>query len=251
MVSPSPDAGRPSPGGTVGAVIDGNIKTVFRVVEVADATVRGAVERGVETAYMVIEEYMLRGQQSAGQHHARKGGEMNGDRSYGNGGGAGWSGGGWGAGNPMLAPWMQMMRVWSDAVSQFVPGGAMGAEWMNQFVPGMCPPAPGAGRAKVSVHIASAQPAEVTVDLQPGAEFMDLTLEPLVHADREAAPSLNAADIVTRQGHIRVRITVPSDQPHGRYSGAIHDSAGVPRGELIVEIEAARAKTRRARKPKA
>lgn len=251
MVSPSPDAGRPSPGGTVGAVIDGNIKTVFRVVEVADATARGAVERGVETAYMVIEEYMLRGQQSAGQHHARKGGEMNGDRSYGNGGGAGWSGGGWGAGNPMLAPWMQMMRVWSDAVSQFVPGGAMGAEWMNQFVPGMCPPAPGAGRAKVSVHIASAQPVEVTVDLHPGAEFMDLKLEPLVHADREATPSLNATDIVTSQGHIRVRITVPSDQPHGRYCGAIHDSAGVHRGELIVEIEAARAKPPRARKPKA
>ena len=50
---------------TVGTAIDEGINSACRVVEVADATVRGAVERGVNTAYTVIEEYMLRGRQSA------------------------------------------------------------------------------------------------------------------------------------------------------------------------------------------
>ena len=234
---------------TVGTAIDEGINSACRVVEVADATVRGAVERGVNTAYTVIEEYMLRGRQSAGQYHARNHGsdDMNGERQN----GGGWPPlGGMGAMNPM-EPWLAMMRLWGNTMSAFVPGGAaLGGDWMNQFMPGMCPPGfPPASRMKVSVQLSSKSPAEVTVDLPPCPEHLKLTAEPLVHAGGASAPPLIHTRIDHQLGHVRVSLTIPTDQPAGRYHGAINDSLGVRRGELVVEIEAAPVTRSRTRKP--
>jgi hypothetical protein len=215
----------------------------MRAVEAADATVRGAVERGVDTAYTVIEEYMLRGRQAAGRNHASRNGrnDMNDERQ--NGGVStgyqtgGYGGGPWGAFNPMMAPWIQLMRMWTDNMAAFMPGG-MPMDWMNQFMPGGSAWGVPGARASVSVHVSSAQPVEVKADIDAGAEYSKLTADPLTLPDKNGAHL--HADLECTPGHVRVRLTIPATQPSGQYVGAVHDAAGVKRGQITVDIESSR-----------
>lgn len=208
------------------------------------------LERGVETAYMVVEEYMLRGRQAAGRRHAGSNGHtshtgqerpnMSNDRQD-----SGYGNGYANTAGPipaMMMPLMQMMRMWTDGMSQIVPGGSMATEWMNQFMPGAASWAgtPSTTRA-ISVHISSRSPAEVTVDLDPGAEYAKLSVDPLVVTGDNEAPHLAAIRFECETGHIRVRVTVPNDQPPGSYFGHIHDATGARRGELRVVIDDTRA----------
>jgi hypothetical protein len=222
-------------GFNIGAAVDESLKTARRIVETSNATIQGAVERGVETAYMVIEEYMLRGQRAAGRHKDRSNGEqpMNDKPPFGGGPGP------FGPFTPMMAPWVQMMRLWTDTMWAFT-GQTGGADWMNQFMPGMAAWTGGANRCVVSVQVSSQQPAEVTVDLQPGADNLNLTAAPLIHSEDQDVPPLLGTAISCESGHVRVRVTVPNDQPPGSYAGALQDAAGFKRGELRVEIESAK-----------
>ncbi|MEP6733536.1 MAG: hypothetical protein ABJE10_23020 [bacterium] len=238
---------------TVGAIVDEGVKTAMRAVEAADATVRGAVERGVDTAYMVIEEYMLRGRQAAGRNHERRNGrtEMNEGQNGGGSGnnysGNGFGGGAWGPMNPMMAPWMQLMRMWSENMSALIPGGGgIATDWMTQMMsanPFMAP-AP-ASRTTVSVHVASPAPVAVKADIDPGAMWSKLTAEPLTRHDNKSAPLTVA--LVCKPGDVRVELSVAAGQPTGHYVGAVHDASGVKRGEIIVDVETTRATTSRAK----
>src|SRR5437879_799582 len=93
------------------------------------------LERGVETAYMVVEEYLLRGRQAAGRrsnsaNSANGDGHGRPDMSNDKPGNSHPNSNQWGQLPPMMMPFMQMMRMWTDGMSQLVPGGGMAADWM-------------------------------------------------------------------------------------------------------------------------
>jgi hypothetical protein len=220
----------------VGDVLSQGLDAARLVVDAATAPMRGAVERGVESAYMVIEEYMLRGRQAAGRFQQRRAGseQMSDDRSYGTP-----PAGPWGPMTPLVGTWMQMMRMWTDSMSPFLPGGSsMATDWMNQFAPGMAGAWGGGGRAKQSVVVTSACPTEVALEIDPGAEAMQLRVEPLAPVVAGGGPPLAGVGIDCSAGRVQVRVTVPNDQPAGVYRGAVTDAGGNRRGELRVELRA-------------
>lgn len=227
-----------APGAAMGALVDEGMRTAWRVMDGASRTAQGAVERGVETAYQVIEEYMARGREAAGRYSQRNGETpMSDDRQYGN----AWPGnsafnGPMGPMSPMVMPWIEMMRMWASTMQSFVPGaGTMGTDWMNQFMPGTFPQS--AYRGPVAVHLSSKAPAEVTVDLAPGADQSALRIDSLSHTTNHQAPPLVGIGIERMNGTLRVRVAVPNDQPAGSYRGAITDTTGARRGELRVDVD--------------
>jgi hypothetical protein len=163
-------AARPSrtvdPGTAVDGVVTEGLKAARSVAEAADATVKGAVERGVETAYRVFEEYMRRGQIAAESQNDLSNGRngMTNYRQY---------PGPWDPTMSLMAPWWQLMQMWASGVAAFVPGGAA---LTNAFDPWWGRPAPGP-RARLAVLVKSKSHAEVTVDLHPGAECHQLRAE--------------------------------------------------------------------------
>jgi hypothetical protein len=184
----------------------------------------GAVECGVQTAYTVIDEYMRRGREAAGRYreHPNWRDNMNDNRyNYSNPYTA------WGPMGPFIAPWMQAMQAWACAMSAFVPGAAPQGSW------GQCATSP-----KVSVRVTAQNPTEVSAWIDPGADGMELTADPLKISGDTVAPLLGPVPIKCECGHVRVSVTVPKGQPAGRYSGAIRDKDGCRRGELTVDISA-------------
>jgi len=246
-----------------GRAVDRGLEAARRVVDgvvgAVDATTRGAVERGVETAYAVVDEYMRRGRTAASQRRNGNSGNSGNPVNYGNfgggsvghqhggystgGGGAGNgggpfnSGGGpWGGGNmssnPMFAPWIQMMRMWTDSMMAFMPTGAPNpfAMWTGAAQP----------RPAIAVRTASVNPAEVTVTLDAGAEWLLLRVDALENPDEPGASSIAAPTITCEPGRVSVHVSVPASQTAGHYHGTIRDSGGVRRGELCVDVEAPR-----------
>lgn len=227
---------RPIPG--VGALLDATVgeglRTAERLAAISDAAVQGAVECGVRTAYTVIDEYMRRGREAAGRYRERPNwrSDMNDDRqNYGN-----WSTA-WGPMWLFIAPWMQMMRAWTDVMSTCVPGAAPQDFWSPYARGGAWGPArPSPTSPKVSVQVSSQRPIEVILSVAPGADAMTLVADALQIDDGSGAPSLVGVTIKCTPGHVRVSVTVPNDQPAGRYSGAIRDAAGMHVGDLTVHV---------------
>jgi hypothetical protein len=216
--------------------VDQTLKTAWMVAEAVDTTTRGAVERGVETAYAVIDEYIRRGQAAAGRHHHtnNSGGSMNqppySRNSYGSGPNP------WSQMNPLMAPWMQAMQMWTNSMMAFMPTNAANnpmAAWASAWT--------GAGSAphpEIAVRASSTQPVEVTVTLDAGADLTRLGADPLTNAENPKAPKIVGTTVESAPGRVRVRITVPDDQPLGHYAGALRDPTGVARGGLCIEVGA-------------
>ena len=125
-------------GFTTAGMLDKGIRTAQRAAHAANAAATGAVERGVETAYTVIDDYMMRGRQAANRHQERNGrpGMNDEQQRYGP---------SWGAGagpmSPVMAPWFQMMRLWTDAMTAFVGGGGGPAgDFMQRMMGSPTPP---------------------------------------------------------------------------------------------------------------
>jgi hypothetical protein len=171
----------------------------------------GTVERGVETAYAVIEEYMLRGRQAAGGYHERTGEtDMNRNQF----GGGQWGGGQWGGmNNPMMNPWMNMMSLWAQTMGAFMQQGQAGGDWSSCAPAGCAPPG---------------SPAHVSI------QVMTLTADPLTLTADVAPITTTAFDC--HPGHVRFRIVVPPTQPTGVYTGVVRDSARLERGRVVVTI---------------
>jgi hypothetical protein len=219
--------GRPAPGQGSPFDVGEGLRAAERLAAVSSSAVQGAVECGVNTAYTVIDEYMRRGQEAASREreHANQRGHMNDDRyRYNNPYMA------WGPMAPLIAPWIQAMQAWACAMSAFVPGAMPRDPW-NRY--GQCASSP-----NISVRVTSRYPTEVTTTLMPGADSMtlaatDLRIDPPGNA---GAPPLRA-DITCERGPIQVIVSVPDDQPPGRYRGAIVNRAdGMTVGSLVVEI---------------
>ncbi len=198
--------------------VDKTLKTAWMMAEAVDTTTRGVVERGVETAYVVIDEYIRRGQEAAGRRTQsnHSGGSMsqppNSQNSYGSGPNP------WGPMNPLMAPWMQAMQMWTNSMMSFMPTGAANpmAAWMG---------AGGGTRPEISVRAESQQPVEVSVTLDAGADLVRLTAEPLASSDNPKAPYIAGTTIESSPGRLRVLVAVPNDQPAGYYRAALRDQA--------------------------
>ena len=233
------DPRRPAPGAAFGAVVDEGLRTAERLAEISTAAVRGAMECGVQTAYTVIDEYMARGREAASRFQQRPDGRgpMSDDRQN----TGGWSTA-WGPMSPFILPWMNAMRMWTDALTSFAPGAA--PQGWNPVATGYQAgtagaPFAGAGPApRVSVRVSSQSPAEVTLNVAPYADRMTLAAGPLQKIDGppDALP-LTGVSITCEPGHVRVSVTVITDQPPGRYSGVVLNTTGNEIvGSLTVEI---------------
>ncbi len=214
-------------------IVTDGMKTAQRVVEAATEPLMGAVERGVHTAYVVIDEYIARGRDAAQRYQSPSVGNpyMSDNRQGANPWGM------WGSMapmmGPMMAPWMQMAKMWTDSMSAFVPGGAAA---MNQFMAGMGGAPMRTNSARHSVQVSSRLPATVSVSLDPDAEFMLLKVEPLAEAKGTTGPSLTDVTLESVNGHLTVRVTVPDTQPAGTYAGPVLDGGGNRRGEITVQL---------------
>jgi hypothetical protein len=197
------------------------LSTAERLAAVSNAAVQGAVECGVKTAYTVIDEYMRRGREAASRDRGRPNwrGDMNDNRyNYNNPNMA------WGPMWPFIAPWMQAMQAWTSAMSTFVPGAVPQNPW------GQCATSP-----TVSMTVSSRFPTEVSACVDPGVDAMRLSADAL-SMDQADLRLFGGVVITSECGHVRISVRVPNDQPPGRYSAAIKDTAGCRRGELTVEI---------------
>jgi hypothetical protein len=122
---------------------------------------------------------------------------------------------------PFVAPWVQAMQAWTCAMSGW------GAGWP----PSSCPSGPA---TQVSFKTSSKYPIEVSACVDPGADAMRLTADPLV-GEKKDAPDLRGITIESQCGHVRICVTIPDDQPAGKYTGAIKDATGCKRGELTIQ----------------
>jgi len=95
-----------------------------------------------------------------------------------------------------------------------------------------------AGAARVTVALASTQPAEVTLDLRPGAAAQPLIVQSL-RATEPDKPRLT--DVTLRPADedevLTLRVRVPDGQPPGVYNGLIIDErTSRPVGTLSVRV---------------
>jgi hypothetical protein len=224
--APPPGADEPV---TPSSLVDQGVKTARMMARVADATVKGVVERSVDTAYTVIDDYMARGQNAAGRRSQWTDGRngMSQDPQFST---------PWGPSSDLLAPWWQMMRMWAEGMAAFMSPGPATA-WLNAFVPG------GTGwagspssAARVEVRVSSKRVAVVTVSLHPGADSMQLTADPPVATRNAKKPSPLDITFECLPGLVRVSVTVPDDLPADSYTFTIRDRDHNERGELRVDV---------------
>lgn len=200
----------------------------------------GIVEEAVDAAYRVFDEYMQRGRTAADRFSPQgaPGGPMRNDR-------------------PDMT-WMAM-RAWTDMAQMWM---SWWAPWMSAYgmppMPGMprgaqgawpappwAQPAPAGARVTPVVDVTADQPVEVSVELF-GDAHGHLNAPPLQPVDGRDAPPLAAISIAHERAHdqrrVRVRVTIPHDQPAGEYAGPIlSQDASEPRGVLRVVVRERRA----------
>jgi len=200
------------------------------------SSAKGPLERGIRTAYDVIEEYMRRGYEAAGnnQHQSDMRGQMNYNRTNYN----SWQNP-WGPMGMLTEQWLMAMRTWTDVMSAFVSGCPPQQAWNPA---GTCRPNE-ATVPTVSVEVTSQRPTEVTANLSPCADVIELAADSLQAAGFDAPP-IKHVSIVREPGRVRVRVRVAADQPAGCYRGAIRNKADTCIvGELTVRINEPRRDT--------
>lgn len=218
-----PPLGMPS---SVGSAVNG----------AAEAGAQGFVERGVDTAYTVIDAYLRRGQQAAQRQQPFEA---------------------QGAARPFVAPdplsawpkgvsaalgqtassiagpWLQLARAWVDGLAALAPlAGRMGAAVDPA---GTAASRAAAGpRAKVTIEFVSRRLAEVEVSLEPGADLVNL------HAawSRDGQPATAPGELVfhSAPGHVHVRVAVSDAASTGRHHAAVVDGGGQVWGSAAIKI---------------
>jgi hypothetical protein len=96
------------------------------------------------------------------------------------------------------------------------------------------------GAAPISIEIASARMARVTIDLAPQASVTNLATTGLHALEPGRSPLTDIMFMIDASANRPVvRIRVPDHQPAGVYNGVVVDKhSGDPRGTLTVRIEA-------------
>lgn len=246
-------------GSGLGAAVRHGLDTGQALGEAAQTTAQGFVERGVHTAYQVIEEYMRRGQDAAQHLSPFRPGPGTGTASPGF---AADAAGAWAqnlvgplgqTASSIAVPWMQLVRAWTDGLSHLaplarqagVPPGAFGATGAPGMATGEAAPAPVAApvaaaaaagpRAKVTLEWMSVQPAEVAVSLEPGADLAALRAEWSAAGDPVAASPASVV-LYCVPGHVHVRLTLSDPPLAGRHVAALVDNHGQTWGSVSVAI---------------
>jgi hypothetical protein len=206
-------------------------------------TVQGAVEKTVAAAYALSDQLMQRGY-SAASHYSRPFGDptMSDHRHRGPpssyppppGGRAGPEGGSgpWDPRGPMglwMEPWLQMMRLWTDSLYAL---SSSGGPMASRGAAGG-----GRGNPAMSVQVQSARPARVTMDLAPGSDFEELTVNPLRLSGGPDAETLDGVSLSSRPGQYTIDVKVSDEQAPGAYVGTVENRWRRPLGELRIEIE--------------
>jgi hypothetical protein len=218
------------------------------VVSVAGAAVCGMLENGVRTAYAVIDEYLLRGQEAArGRFNdSNRRGFMTDDRgNFGGGSGPG-SGygpmggfgpiGGYSLGNPMamMTQWMAFMQAWNQFWFSMVqcPGQQYGTPWPQYATPGQqqsgayqpyAATAPDGQPLDITVNLTSNLPVTYTAHLSSGTYPQGVVCERLVSKESAAAAAMpiEPPSINWQPGKLQINVKVPPDQPLAAYTGHV------------------------------
>ncbi|HSP99393.1 MAG TPA: hypothetical protein VL049_19395 [Candidatus Dormibacteraeota bacterium] len=184
------------------------------------------VSRGVDLGYKVIDEQIRQGQRVA---------EQIGSQSYGP-----WAMGGDAQelGERLLRSTTDAMALWFELLT-----GVFGrADLLRPFAREATAPghAPVAVPTAVSVEVASARPARVTLELQPNCAAHPLAAFELRALDASKPPLSDVAFDADPSGKlVSVRVHVPDGQAPGVYSGVVVDrESGQPRGTLSVRVAA-------------
>ncbi len=248
-------------GSGMGAAVRQSLDTSRAMSGAAEATMQGFVERGVNTAYQVIDEYMRRGQEAA-QRFSPPGFGSAGP-GYANPGFAADAAGAWAqnlagplgqAASSMAVPWVLLLRAWADSLAPMAPMAGQAAGWPSapgapagateaasaatSAAPSAASPAAPASatgpRAKITVECVARQPAEMAVSLEPGADLAAL------HAkwSCEGAGAAGPGDVVvySEPGHVHVRLALCEQSAPGRHVAALVDGQGQEWGSLSVRI---------------
>ena len=233
---------------------------------------QGFVERGVETAYTVIDAYLRRGQQAA--QRVAPAAPLPGMGSLGGLGGLGGLGAQlagsapWGAAASSIAgPWLQLLRAWADVVASLGPlaGGAGAGDALPPgfMAAGAAAPSPSGAsqaagaapttsaptaatagpRAKVTIELVSRRGAEVSVSLEPGADLAALQAEWLSDGAEPAGSAPGSLALYSEPGHVHLRLTLAEPPPPGRHEARLCDSQGQAWGSVVLSIAPAAAST--------
>jgi len=123
-------------------------------------------------------------------------------------------------------------QMTAEEMAAWDPGNAQPSMTMPPPPP---PPPPMEPVTGIRVQVHSHQPTEVIPSLNPGADNTGLVVDALAAGGQDAPPILGAI-IQTDAGGHHVAVSVPPDQPVGRYSGAVRNSAGDYVGGLTVVV---------------
>jgi len=195
---------------------------------------QGFVERGVDTAYTVIDAYMRRGQQAAQRQQP-----FDPPAAPGAAAGAGaWpqtATAAWGQTASSIAePWMQLARAWADGLAALAPlASRIGAGINPAAMPAGATAAAGP-RAKLTIEFLSPQMAQVEVALEPGADLAALHADWSRDGQPAAAPGSFAFHCVP--GHVHLRLALAEAAAPGRHQAAVADGHGQVWGSVAVTI---------------
>jgi hypothetical protein len=204
------------------------------------ASLGDVVSRSVDLGYRVVDEYVRQGQKAA---------RRVGDRS--------WEPEAMAReaqdvmarmmqyGSDFLSVWMEFMEVaarnpvglgaLAPSVAGQAPASAAKAE-RNGHEAATAPAA--SERTRVRIEVASARPAEVSLDLRPDAARLRLVVHALRAVDPDKPRLKNVVLASNGDGEpLALRIRVPDDQPSGTYNGMIIDEeTSRPVGTVSVRI---------------
>ena len=190
------------------------------------------VARSVELGYRVVDTYIRRGREVAGQ--APAGGYGPGD-----------------AGSDVQGVAGQLVRSASDLAGAWAELLAL-ATRNETAVPGTDVHPPEAGEQvgspptaapiplRFQLSVTAERPLEVSLDLRSVPARHRLVVHAL-RGDPPALPRIDDVHVESRSsGHTRIGIRVPAEQPPGRYQGSIVDDvSNISVGELSVIVKAA------------
>lgn len=201
-----------------------------------DGAEPGVLERAVQLAYKVCDEYLRGGLDAAAslRPDPSKARETMADETP----------------NPMammMSLWTQMGRLWLGAVMPYMGGMGQGTDiFGNPLGAGFAGAAGPAGAVPVSsapvpvdvtVRVTSARPVVVQVQLADRAKTANLTINALKSIEGAEKGALSAVYIEELRYGVRVNVTVPTDQATGTYRGTFTDAiTREPRGTLTITV---------------
>lgn len=190
---------------------------------VHDGRSRDGVTHGVELGYRVIEEQLRQGQAAA--RHLNSRGPAPGAASRNDLGKIV---------ERLLRYYTDLVPMWADLVNSV----AASAPQRAAAYPGANNGASAEAGGAVSVEIASARPARVTLDLRPHAARLGLVTHGLRAMDAAKPPLTDISFEPARDnGRGCLRVRVPDAQPSDIYTGVLIDrDSGEPCGTLSVRI---------------